>query len=175
MAQQQTRLENVTIENAIIRFRNFSGKEGQFNAKGNRNFSVFLPEEDGHKFEALGWPVKWLKSREEEDGPQAMLTITVKYSEKARPPRVILINSRGRTDLGENEIEILDWAEIEKVDLTIRPYHWEVSGKQGVKPYLQAIYITIHEDELEKKYANVPDSAASIMIPEEPDFDGYNG
>ena len=33
---------NIVIENARIGFRNFSGKEGQFNPAGRRNFCVFI-------------------------------------------------------------------------------------------------------------------------------------
>ena len=33
------------VEDAKIAFRNFSGKEGQFNAKGDRNFCLLLTDE----------------------------------------------------------------------------------------------------------------------------------
>jgi hypothetical protein len=63
--------------------------------------------------------------------------------------------------LDESSIPILDFAEIESVDLIVNPYVWEVSGKSGVKGYVSKMYVTIVEDEFEKKYIDVPDSAIS--------------
>jgi hypothetical protein len=56
---------------------------------------------------------------------------------------------------------MVDWAEIENVDLIIRPYNWVIHtknqpDKSGRKAYLQTIYITIFEDDLEIKYKDVP-------------------
>ena len=99
------------------------------------------------------WNVKWLRPRTEEEGevPQAYLPISVNF--KGRPPRIVLITSRGRTNLDENQVETLDWVDIINVDMIVRPYEWTVNGKTGVKAYLQSIYVTIEEDPLELKYS----------------------
>ena len=111
--------------------------------------------------ESDGWNVKYLRPREEEEAPQAYVQVKVNF--KGRPPRVVMITSRGRTNIPEEMVEILDWVEIANVDLIINPYSWAVNGKTGIKAYLKTIFITIEEDELEKKYADVPDSAQNVL------------
>lgn len=150
-------IQNVTLEGVRIAFRNFSGKEGQYNREGDRNFSVMLPADVAEDMRNHGWNVKQLRPREEGDDPQDYIQVSVSF--RGRPPRIVMVTSRGRTNLGEDEVNILDWAEIQNVDLIIRPYEWTVNGKSGVKAYLQSIFVTIEEDELERKYADVPDSA----------------
>lgn len=152
--------DTITIENARIAFRNFSGKEGQYNAKGNRNFCVLLENQHAIVLKDDGWNVKYLRPREEDDEPQAYLQVSVNFGNV--PPKIVLISSKGKTVIDEDEVNILDWAEIENVDLIIRPYNWEVNGKTGVKAYLKSLYVTIAEDDLEKKYSDVPDSAMSV-------------
>ena len=147
---------NVMMEGVRIVFRNFAGKEGQYNREGDRNFAVLLEDDIAQKMAEDGWNVKWLKPREEGDKEQAYLTVSVNF--KGRPPRVVMITSRGRTNLGEDEVSLLDWADISNVDLIVRPYEWVVNGKGGIKAYLQSIYVTIEEDELELKYADMDDA-----------------
>lgn len=144
------------IENAQLRFLNFSGKEGQFNREGDRNFVVLLDQQMADTLVADGWNVKLLAAREEGDEPQPYLQVSVGY--KNRPPHIVLITSRGRNAIGEEEVESLDWVEYKNVDLMIRPYVWEVQGKTGVKAYLKSMFVEINEDPLEQKYAQIPDA-----------------
>lgn len=155
-------LQPVVLQDRRILFRNFSGEEGRFNAKGQRNFNVLLENEEAEAMLDDGWNVKYLQPREEGDLPQPRLEVSVHFGKN--PPRVVLITSKGKTPLDESMISLLDWAEIELVDMIIRPYEWEVNGRAGVKAYLKSIYVTIREDELEKKYLDVPDSAAAAMM-----------
>jgi hypothetical protein len=149
---------NVVMEGVRIIFRNFEGKEGQYNRAGDRNFAVLLDDQVAEAMAADGWNVKWLKVREEDadegETPQAYLQVSLNF-DKGRPPRVVMITSRGRTNLDEETVSQLDWVEITNVDLIVRPYTWEVNGKTGIKAYLQSIYVTIEEDELERKYAEM--------------------
>lgn len=154
--------DNINISDARIGFRNFSGKEGQYNPAGNRNFIVFLENiDDAKNLEAEGWNVRWLKPRDREDEEQPILSVKVAFG--AYPPKIVLVTNKGLKQIGENEISILDWADIKSVDLTVRPYNYEVQGKKGVKAYLKTMYVTLQEDQWESKYVNPPDSAQSTV------------
>lgn len=155
------RRRNATLENVQIRFRNFSGKEGQYNREGDRNFAVFLDPATAEDMIKDGWNVKYLTPREEGDEQQAYIQVAVNF--KVRPPGIVMITSRGRTTLGEDEVDILDWADIRHADLIISPYEWSVNGKSGIKAYLHKIFVTIEEDELDIKYSDVPDSAQNSI------------
>jgi hypothetical protein len=146
----------VLMEGVRIIFRNFAGKEGQYNQAGARNFGVILPPDVAEVMLRDGWNVKYLKPHEdvEDEVEVPWLAVSVKY-DKGRPPKIVLVTSRGRTNLDEDTIETLDWADITNVDLIVRPYTWEVNGRTGVKAYLQSMYVTIEEDELERKYGEM--------------------
>lgn len=149
----------ISIENARIGFRNFSGKEGQYNPAGRRNFCVFLESELGRTLEEDGWNVRYLRPKDDQEEEQAYLQVAVNYDNI--PPRIVLITSRGKTILEEDTVSLLDWAEVKTIDLIIRPYNWVVqpgtkNEKSGVKAYLKSMYVEIVEDEFEKKWASVP-------------------
>lgn len=149
----------ITIENARIGFRNFTGKESQFNRAGSRNFCIFLEPELATTLENDGWNVKFLEPRDPDEDKQAYLPVEVKYLNY--PPKITIITGGGSQILDEDTVNILDWAEIENVDLIVRPYNWELNGKFGVKAYLKTMYVTIIEDELAQKYRNVPMSGTT--------------
>lgn len=155
---QQNQDNTVLFEDVRIIFRNFAGKEGPMNNEGDRNFCVLLTPEMADSLSANGWNVKTTKERELDEGEitGGEPYLPVKLSYKGRPPRVVIVTSRGRTDLGENEVEMLDYADIRTVDLIVRPYDWAVLGKTGRKAYVKSLFATLNEDELEQKYADLP-------------------
>lgn len=147
----------VVMEGVQLIFRNFTGREGQFNREGDRNFAVLLDDDTALKMAQDNWNVKYLKPREDDEddsSPQAYLPVAVSF--KGRPPRIVLITSRGRTNLTEDQVETLDWVDIINVDLMVRPYEWTVREKSGIKAYLHSLYVTIEEDPLEIKYSELP-------------------
>lgn len=168
--------KNIVLEDVRLVFKNFAGKEAKYNTEGTRNFSVVLSEELADKMEADNWNVKRKPPRDEGDDNFNHLSVTVSF--KGRPPRLVLIThvlegddqwAPRRTQLDEEACEILDYVDAKTVDLILRPYDWVFSGKTGRKAYLHAIYVTLNQDVLEKKYAYVPElngPPAQLMLEE---------
>lgn len=154
----QKRLTDQTIYGAQLVFKNFMGEEKQFNRKGDRNFSMLLDPENAQAMLADGWNVKFLKHREGDDPnepQQAHLPIKVNFN--GRPPVIVMVTSKGKTTLSEDMVGALDYVVMNNVDLIINPYRWDFNGKSGVTAYCKSLYVTIEEDDLQRKYADVPE------------------
>lgn len=145
--------KQITFENARIMFRNFAGKESKFNPAGRRNFCLVVPNDIVEQLSEDGWNVKTLSPRDPDDEPIYYIQVAVSFG--AYPPKIWLIAGKSKTLLDEEAVSSLDYAEIENVDLIIRPYTWEVNGRGGIKAYLKKMYVTIVQDDLEMKYKDM--------------------
>ena len=149
--------DEIIIEGAhLLRgpFMNFSGEATKYNRAGKRNFCVEIEDETmAKKMTDDGWNIKVLEPREEDDAPMYYLNVEVSFENI--PPSVYLVTSRKKTRLKEEQVSMLDTADLANVDLIIRPYNWEVNDKSGVKAYLKTGYFTIVEDALASKYGDI--------------------
>ena len=128
------------IDDARIVYRNFSGTGSKFNREGDRNFAVVIPDQDvADELVNRGWNVKIKPPRDEDDMPFMFLPVKIKFNE--RGPKVYLQSGDKMVELDEESIDCLDDVDILGVDLDIRPYDWEVNGKQGRTAYLQSIHV----------------------------------
>lgn len=150
---------NIKIEGARMIFKNFRGLKTDFNDEGNRNFGVLIDDEMAEDLKADGWNVKYRPPRDDdpEQHMQAWLPVKVKYGKI--PPTVVLITSRGKMRLDEETVGQLDWTQIRNADMIIRPFNYPATPKRqaGVSAYLKALYVTVIEDDLAIKYADIPD------------------
>ncbi len=152
MAKQ--RRKDARFEGAKIVFRNFSGNKDIYNERGDRTFSLVLSEEDAQALINEGYNVKYPKPRE--DGEQLNPTLKVKVKFGDYPPNIVMITSSGKTKLDVDSVNVLDFAEINNIDLIITPYEWATPTGSGVTAYLKSMFITIREDEFELKYKDIP-------------------
>jgi hypothetical protein len=142
----------VTVRDARVIFRNFSGRPDTFNPQGGkRTFCVVLDDETALRLHNDGWNVKRTKGREgDEDGEVIdsvpYVQVTVGY--KVKPPRVVMISQKGRTELTEDSVSVLDSVDIVKCDLSFVPYNYDskVTGS-GISAYLKTMFATIELDE----------------------------
>jgi len=74
------------------------------------------------------------------------------------PPKLYVVTSKGRRQLTEDMLLQLDWAEFANIDLIFSRYKRDWGdGRVTVTAYLQTFFGTIREDELELRYADVPE------------------
>ena len=140
------------IDDARIIYRNFRGEGSKYNREGDRNFAVIIPNEElATNLKERGWNVKIKPPREEGDDPFMYLPVKVKFNE--RGPHVYLKSGKAMTRLDEESVAMLDEIDILSVDMDIRPYDWEVNGKEGRTAYLQSIHVTQEIDRFAARYA----------------------
>ena len=143
---------NLEFENAHIMFTNFRGLPTKFDpAGGKRSFCVAIPDPDlAQQMRDEGWNVRVLAPRNEDEAPLDYMQVKVAFG--SIPPKIIMIANGVQTALDETDIGQLDTAEIQNVDLIIRPYNWNVRGDTGVTAYLKTMYVTIKVDRFVIKY-----------------------
>ncbi len=154
--------DETIIENVSIDYRNFSGIQLPFNDRGKRNFVVVLSESLARDLESKGWNIRWQKRQPpyDDEPPRPILKVHVNYSGRTEP-QVYLITSKGKTKLSEDLLPILDGfspKQILNVDLQIRPWRYRTDEPNQISAYLQSMWVTIQENRLEEKYADIPDT-----------------
>ena len=139
------------IDEAHIIYRNFKGEGSKYNREGDRNFAVIIDDQDiADQLIDAGWNVKIKPPREDGDSPFMYLPVKITFND--RGPNAYLMTGRRMNRLDKDSIACLDDVDILNVDLDIRPYDWEVNGKEGRTAYLQAIKVTQNLDRFAADY-----------------------
>lgn len=149
------------IDDARIIYRNFAGRGDKYNREGDRNFAVVIPDEEmANELSNLGWNIK-IKPPRDMNGnvdpdatPFMFLPVKVKFND--RGPNVYLKTGDVQNKLDEESVGLLDNIDIIGVDLDIRPFDWDVNGKQGRTAYLQSIRVIQDVDRFAGDDGNFP-------------------
>ncbi len=135
------------IDDAIIMFKNFSGKGDMYNREGDRKFALRITDQRiADELMEQGWNVRVKDPRTPDEDPLIYLDVKVKMN--ARGPVVYLESGNAVNKLDEHTIGCLDRISIGSVDLDIRPYDWELpNGKRGRSAYLQSMRVVQRVDD----------------------------
>lgn len=142
----------ITIENARVLFKNFSGTPSDFNRDGVKTCSIILPPDLADQLSAEGWNVRAYQ-RNPEEPPVFFTELAINFG--GRPPMIYRVAGNTKTLLDENTIKVLDAEDIVYVDVVVSPYQWSVGAKSGIKGYVHTMYAVVEEDVFAGKYANI--------------------
>jgi hypothetical protein len=177
MAQKKY-IPEMQLDGVRLIWRNFEGREEQYNAEGNRNFHVILPEDIAEEMIKQGWNVK--SKPPQQEGEETFYYMKVKVSYKFKAPRLTTVSKKWdpktntqklvRNLLPEELVLTLDMFEFEKVDLILTPYSWgPIRGESGVTAYVKTGFFFVKQDALEERYASIPFADDEILAIEGPD------
>lgn len=158
-----TFLENEKIEilNATIEFPNFKGEARTYNPEGSRNFVLVFDDPNvAMRLSDAGWHIRVTPPRDEGGSPTYKLTVKVGFKSFppfVRPAKLFTVSNGVVTKLDEDTVGSLDDADIECIDMIIRPRHLDTPTPVGstVTAYLEELYATLAHSRLARRYAEM--------------------
>lgn len=156
---------DVTFKDVTLRFKNFSGKETDFNAAGQRNFNVELTEDMAEYLNNVelttksGQTVKGANVKTyvpKEEGAEPRYSIRVKFGD-IEPEQMWYVTSKGKIRLTMDNVGILDRMFIEKAKVQVRLSAWEQRGRCGITAYLKNLVVWVREDDFADDLDDIPE------------------
>ena len=142
--------QTLLIEGTNLIFRNFAGKESEYNKAGNRTTGVIIPENMVPQLVEEGWSVKQLPPRDPQDSPLYYMNAKIRFDNF--PPKIYMCTSQKKTKLDEDTVDQIDYSEIQFVDIELSPYDYVVRGESGRSAYVKTLYVNVIEDAFAEKY-----------------------
>ena len=131
----------IEISNAKILWKNFTGELGFYNKEGGRNFCLVLSDDASvNFFKQNGYSIAVKSSGVEVGEFIRYLNVKLKFN-NGKP--IITLKSNNKTiRVDENLVSVLDSIKIKSVDMSIKPYHWELpNGEHGQIAYLSSMTV----------------------------------
>ncbi len=153
--------ETIVIKNAQLWFPNFSGEATDFTTVGDRYVHVVIDKELADAFLERGGNVKERINKSTEEVFYT-IKLSIKYRDRSgnlKPislqPKIFMVNHKGPVRLSEERVGVLDNVFLTKVDLSfnVGSYEDRKTHENKIAFYLNELYATIEESELEKDYS----------------------
>lgn len=139
------------LDNVRIIYRNFAGVGSKFNREGDRNFAIVIDDPNIAKdLKDRGWNVRAKEGRREDDGMFYYLPVKIKFN--GNGPNVFLKTGSSMNKLTESTVCLIDDIDIASVSCDLRPYDWDVNGRNGRTAYLASACITQVDDRFLDEY-----------------------
>lgn len=161
---------DVTFNDVTLRFKNFSGKETEFNSAGNRNFRVDITPEMAEYLGNIelttksGQPVKGanIKTFVPKNETEPRYSIQVKIGDY-EPDQMWYVTSKGKIRLTLDNVGVLDRMYIEKAKVQVHFSAWEMRGKYGIAAYLKNLVAWVREDDFADDLEDIPEIGGSAV------------
>ena len=133
------------IENAEIRWPNFSGRVSDRNPHGYKTFCVVIRDTElAQQMAADGYNIKHHDPRDgDERDDFDYLQISVSWAKFE--PMVVMIDSKSQIRLNESNVGQLDDETIISVDVSVSPYSYNKLGRSGVIPFVKELWVTVDD------------------------------
>lgn len=171
---------NLSVEHAVIMYKNFEGRPDRFNVKGGkRTFNLVLSNAAAEELKELGWNIKEKPPRDADEEWLYTTEIVVNMESKYPPQIYLCSEKKGKkrmVRLDADMLKELDSGEFSNIDLIIHPYVHDKDARFRYKGYCQSLWaMQSASTEFGSKYADFElanDIAASIAPSEDDDDDG---
>jgi hypothetical protein len=155
MADEQAWIPDIEIENAQIKwtFSHFDGREDTFNAEGDHNYTVIIPEDVAQKLLADGWNIRTMAGHEEGDPDEHLLKVKISF--KYEGPKLFLIKGNRKFRIEDKrDLKDIRRDTCERIDLIIQPSRWVHGKDSGISAYTKELYATVRQNRFDEMYAD---------------------
>ena len=160
MARKLLKFRNLKVgDDGQVFMINFAGRCTDNNPNGHKQFNVIIEDEElAEKLKADGWNIFRTKESEKYGPSKPAICVEMRWHDKEElqylNPIIYKCTSKKKTKLTEDLVPDLEKDEILNIDLNINPSYWKVNGKEGIKAYVEKMWVTIEDDDMEEKYGH---------------------
>lgn len=137
------------FDDVEIPFKNFSGRASDYNAEGNRNFTIRITKDIWEELKEEGW--SGLSIYTNKDGDELYL-MKIKLGYKFdNGPMVRVKAGKIKKTFDEGRIRELDNIYLISGSMDIKPSYWQRGKDKGISPWLKSAEFIMEVDRFDEE------------------------